>query len=231
MATENWIVCLKHGDKYSAEYVNILYNMVHRHCTIPFKFACITEDPSGLNSAIHHVNLPRQQLYGWWYKPWVFSSEFPLKGTILFMDLDIVINDSIDDLWDFSPGKFCIIHDFIKTFNTQWCKFNSSVFRFESDSGMEYIWDDLIGDTTQIANYRGDQEWMDDKIFDYTFWPNDWIVSYKWQVRNRNELTYINDKLNFNSISDISSDAKILVCHGDPKPHTIADNIIVSNWC
>ena len=33
--TKNFIVCLKHGTKYSSEYVNKLYNMVKRHCTIP----------------------------------------------------------------------------------------------------------------------------------------------------------------------------------------------------
>ena len=30
------ILCVKHGTKYSADYVNKLYNMVSRHCNISF---------------------------------------------------------------------------------------------------------------------------------------------------------------------------------------------------
>ena len=35
------IVCLKHGKKYSADYVNILYNMIRRNVTGDFNFYCI----------------------------------------------------------------------------------------------------------------------------------------------------------------------------------------------
>ena len=35
----NYIACLKHGTKYSPEYVNVIYNMVRRHCTIDYKFS------------------------------------------------------------------------------------------------------------------------------------------------------------------------------------------------
>ena len=28
---------------------------------------------------------------GWWYKPYVFNPDLPLKGTLLFIDLDVVI--------------------------------------------------------------------------------------------------------------------------------------------
>ena len=42
----NYIVCLKHGAKYSADYVNRLYNMTKRHCTVPFTFVCFTDDMS-----------------------------------------------------------------------------------------------------------------------------------------------------------------------------------------
>ena len=48
----NHVVCLKHGKKYSAEYVNLLFKMVSRHLTVPFNFVCFTEDPTGLDMGI-----------------------------------------------------------------------------------------------------------------------------------------------------------------------------------
>ncbi len=109
---DKWILCLKHGTKYSAEYVNKLYNMTTRHSSVPFKFACITENADGLDPNITVIPIPKYSVSGWWYKPWVFSSELPINGTILFLDLDIVVIKNIDSLWDFQPGKFCIIRDF-----------------------------------------------------------------------------------------------------------------------
>ena len=32
----NYIICMKWGTKYGAEYVNRLYNMVKRNLTLPF---------------------------------------------------------------------------------------------------------------------------------------------------------------------------------------------------
>ena len=48
----NHVVCLKHGKKYSAEYVNVLYRMVTRNLTVPHNFVCFTEDPTGLDMGI-----------------------------------------------------------------------------------------------------------------------------------------------------------------------------------
>ena len=51
----NHVICLKHGNKYSAEYVNVLHDMVCRHLTIPFNFVCFTENASGIKQGIQIV--------------------------------------------------------------------------------------------------------------------------------------------------------------------------------
>jgi len=86
---KNYILCLKHGTKYSAEYVNKLYNMVARNCTLDYEFVCLTDDPKGINENIKILPLPGH-LQGWWCKPYMFSKDLPLKGTVLYMDLDVV---------------------------------------------------------------------------------------------------------------------------------------------
>ena len=54
----NYVVCLKHGDKYSSEYVNILHNMVKRHTTIPINFVCFTENAQGIDPGIEIRPIP-----------------------------------------------------------------------------------------------------------------------------------------------------------------------------
>ena len=70
---KRYIVCLKHGNKYSAEYVNKLYWMCKRHTTLPFEFVCFTENPQDLVQEIRVETLPKVRgVNGWWYKPNVF---------------------------------------------------------------------------------------------------------------------------------------------------------------
>jgi len=47
-----YLVCVKHGNKYSSEYVNTLYRMSKRHCTLDFEFVCFTDDIKGLDKGI-----------------------------------------------------------------------------------------------------------------------------------------------------------------------------------
>ena len=38
---DNYILCLKHGVKYSPEYVNKLYSMTQKHCNVKHQFYCL----------------------------------------------------------------------------------------------------------------------------------------------------------------------------------------------
>ena len=229
----NWIVCLKHGTKYSSEYVNKLFNMTKRNSSVPFSFACITENPTGLDSNIKVIPIPKFKLEGWWIKPWVFSPDFPLDGTILFLDLDLVVIKNIDELWLYSPNKFCIIRDFTRSTVKEWNKFNSSVFRFEKGS-FSYVWENLIADTSQTTKMHGDQDWIFKQITDnFAFWPDEWMQSYKWEIRNKNDVVRdSNGKRVFKHIANpvIGSKTKILVFHGEPKPDQVLDPVVVQNW-
>lgn len=230
---DKWFVCLKHGKKYSSSYVNKLYNMVTRHCTVPHGFACITEDPSHLDQRIQVIPLPNfPGIEGWWYKPWVFSNDIPLDGTIIFLDLDIVIVQNIDSLWNYRPNDFCIIRDFNRVNIKDWNKFNSSIFKFQKGQ-FPSVWSNLIRDLSMVKRLHGDQDWIYSQIkTNYSFWPDEWIQSYKWEIRNRNDVVKIGLKRQFKEIANpkIDSRTKILVFHGDPKPDEVKDPIIVDNW-
>lgn len=228
----NWVVCLKHGTKYSSEYVNRLFNMCKRHITVPFNFACITENSTGIDPSIKIIPVPQIAVAGWWYKPWVFSDEIPIDGTILFLDLDIVIINNIDMVWTYQPEKFCIIRDFNRSTIKEWNKFNSSIFKFQKGN-FSFVWDNFIKDTSVTKRLHGDQDWIFNQVKrNFSFWPDEWMQSYKWEIRNRQDIIKVGIKRQFKDVANPKIDprTKILVFHGDPKPDEVRDPIVVDNW-
>jgi len=141
-----YVLCLKHGTKYSADYVNKLYNGVKRHCTLDFEFVCLTEDPSGINDDITVLPLPGG-ISGWWCKPYIFSNDLPLKGTVLYIDLDVVIANNIDKLFTWQPDRWCTLRDFTRVMRPTWHKYNSSVIRFRVGD-LDFVWTEYKKDRT-----------------------------------------------------------------------------------
>ena len=62
---KKYIICLKWGNKYGPEYVNKMYNMVKRNCTLDYEFICFTEDRNGIDRNIRTEPLPELGLHGW----------------------------------------------------------------------------------------------------------------------------------------------------------------------
>ena len=233
--TNNYVVCLKYGDKYSAEYVNKLYSMVKRNLTIPFEFVCFTENSEGIDSEIRVEPLKVQSgITGWWYKPMFFDKQFPLKGTILFFDLDVIIFENIDKLFRFQPGKFCIIRDFTRHQIKDWSKMNSSVFRLETGS-LSYVYDNFMSNVKlHTKRFHGDQDFIYSQVQkDFCFWPDEWIQSYKWEMRGKPPTSRVNGVRNFVKPGEpkILPETSVAVFHGEPNPHNCIDPWCASNWC
>ena len=173
----NHVVCVKWGNKYIPQYVNVLYNMVKRHTTVPYEFHCITDDPKGLDPHIDIIKLPQHPwIKTWWSKLWMFSPEFPLKGNILFFDLDVIIFKNIDSLFTHNPGKFNIIRDFNRCRVKDWKQSNSSCMRWEAGT-MDFLYNDFVKDHAQVMRRNwGDQDWVMKRANnEITHWPDDWI--------------------------------------------------------
>jgi len=235
---KRYIACLKHGTKYDASYVNTLYNMCKRNMTLPFEFVCFTENQTDLHKDIRIEPLPQHRgLSGWWYKPMFFDKNFPLDGTLLYMDLDIVINANIDKLFTYRPDKFCIIRDFNRSLRSDWNRMNSSIFRLQSCS-MGYVYDEFMKDHgNNMRRYHGDQDWIYEqvksKVDTWSFWPDDWILSYKWEMRDRNDLHKpLNQPRNFRDKKEpkLLPNTCIAVFHGEPHPHQCEDDWVKENW-
>ena len=228
------VICLKHGTKYDPIYVNNLYNMIKRHLTVPHRFVCFTEDPRHVNPAIQIKVLPNNpSLSGWWWKPYIFKSDhFPAGDINLFIDLDMVIVRNIDNLIDYLPGKFVGLKDVSRALYPMNEKLCSAFMRWPSGQ-FDDIWSSIDASPDISKRFRGDQDWvwnLHNKSI--KFFPDKWIVSYKWEVRSRDENVRINGRYNFNSIRNVELDptTSVLAFHGTPNPHEVMDPIIVDNW-
>jgi len=231
----NYVLCLKHGDKYSAKYVNTLYSMVKRNLTIPFKMVCLTDNKKDINENILCLDLPKE-LSGWWCKPYMYSPDLPLPedSNIRYMDLDVVISGNLNKLFTFQPGKWCVIRDFTRAMQPGWQKYNSSVIRFKHGQ-LRHVWTDFISNPQKIiSTHFGDQDWLwTSAKGTATLWPDEWIRSWKWEVRKDRTLkSGAKGNRKFAQIEDVKPPAECCICvfHGDPNPHNCEDPWVEINW-
>lgn len=216
MSTKKTVVCLKYGDKYSSDYVNKLRSMTARHCSYDHDFVCFTDNRSGIDSDIVTIPLKTyDDIHGWWYKTFLFDPSYGLRGTLLFMDLDVVIFNGIDKFFDYSPSEFCVSRGFRKDNKNG---MNSSCFRFVSGT-YSYIYEDFMMDRNAIMKrLHGDQDWFQEKIHDHVFWPDDWLMSYKWGIEQKDGSVKYKDE------------TSIAVFHGKPDPHEVNAEWVKNNW-
>ena len=230
----NHVVCVKWGNKYISKYANVLHDMVKRNTTVPYEFHCITEDTNQLDSHINVIDLPKDPwIKTWWSKLWMFSPEFPLKGNVLFFDLDVIVHKNIDELFTYDPGNFMIIRDFNRCRVPQWKLSNSSVMRW-TPGKLDYLWNEFKQNPSQVMQQNhGDQDWITKRAKkDINHWPDDWIQSYKWEMiglKDTKLLTKDGRKF-FRTPAKVTEHNKVAVFHGEPKPFNCADQWVVDNW-
>jgi len=196
------IICLKYGDKYGPEYVNHLYNMTHRFCSLPFRFVCFTENTQGISKNIEVKPLllcNQSNITGWWHKLSFFQKKiYDLEGTVLFLDLDLVITNTIDKFFELE-GEFLAIWDWMHGYTKN--TYNSSVMRWQVGE-QTHVWDKFQKNPRKIMDkYPGDQEFISE-IGQLTSWPKAWCASYKWQ----------------HGWENIDPETSIMVFHGRPNP-------------
>ena len=249
------VICLKWGDRYPAFFVNRLYAGVRAHLHRPFRFVCVTDDPSGLADGIEAAPFPAPP-EGWrrdWPHIYVKLLLFrdglaSLEGPTLFLDLDVVIVDDLDCFFDYRPGEFCIIHNWVERRKQLFRKpppvGNSSMFRFEAGrSGAVY--DEFFSDMERATDrklFRTEQAFLThavrQRLGKVNWWPDEWVRSFK---RHSQRIFPLNLFLQ----PKLPPRVKVLVFHGRPDPdeaiagyrgkrihqHTVPAPWIRDFWC
>lgn len=177
------VVCMKWGDRYGPEYVNRLYGMVRRQTTGPLRFVCMTDDRAGIRSEVEcwdcpEIAIPEPHARRGWRKVTLFAERLgDLAGEVLFLDLDVVVVDDIDPLFEYGE-------DFVLMKN--WSQpgsgiGNTSVYRF-TVGGHPYLLSRLLADPEGIiGEHVNSQTYISRTIRSKMFWPDEWCVSFKVQ--------------------------------------------------
>jgi hypothetical protein len=227
------VLCVKWGNKYISQYVNVLKSMCQRHLTVPYQFHCLTESPQGLDKDINVIPLPNLPgIKTWWSKLYMFSPDLPIKGTVLYFDLDVIVFRNINNLFDHAPGTFQIIRDFNRCRVKDWKLSNSSVMRWETGK-LDYLWNEFKDRSNVImGNNHGDQDYITKRAEkDINHWPDEWIRSYKWEMIGRKDTKIEKGaKKVFQHPPTINSENQVAVFHGEPKPFNCGDQFVVDNW-
>jgi hypothetical protein len=211
------VICMKWGVKYGPEYVNKLRAMVRRHLARPHRFVCFTDDVTGLDLAagieappLPPMDLPPDKERGWRKLSTFAAPLADLRGSVLFLDVDVVIVGGLDVFFD-RPGPFHIIHDWAKPWRITG---NSSVYRFEAGAHPDLLAEFLPNIDRVKREVRNEQEYLTREMHRrglLSYWPAEWCVSFKHNCLPVFPLNYL-------QIPRIPRGARIVVFHGHPNP-------------
>ncbi len=216
------VLCIKWGQKYGPDYVNKLYSMVSRHLRRPFRFVCLTDDGAGIDPAIEVKPIPAigfdefDQRKPWtfghgWLKLTSFADPlYDLQGRTLFLDLDIVIVDSLDPFFD-RAGEFTVIKEWDKSDDTG----NTSCYLYtigaHSDA-LAHLKNDYPASTSRVRN---EQEFITGYLARQgrlSYWPDGWCCSFKRHCMGNTLMSWF-------TTPRIPPGARLIAFHGRPNPH------------
>ena len=184
---------------YLPKHARRLHEMVAKHLKQPFRFVCLTNIAS-----VHLPFFDTQPIGhdwpGWWSKISLFQPG-RFEGRVLYLDLDVTVVGSLDDLADF-PESFIAIQDYAHPI-----RINSSVMVWDAGVAdhvylkfLEAV--ETFGASSPMEKMHGDQNWIHAHIHAARF-PKRWCPSYKAHVLPAGE---------------VPEDARVVVFHGLPKP-------------
>jgi len=168
----------------------------------------------------------------WWYKMQLFNSDL-FRGPLLYFDLDVVITGNIDWLWQLSLRHFWAIRDFKHLWRPHWTGVNSSVMWWNT-AQFDYIWKEVqqrnLSDI--MARYRGDQDLISEiiPISHRRFFNENWVKSWRWQCLDGGFDFARRTHRRPNIGTTVDVDTSIMIFHGNPKPDSVNDSVVLRYW-
>lgn len=223
------IVCYKWGKLYGSEHVNKLFNMVKRNLPAKHTFHCITDNSNGILSSILVHKLPDLIIKGNWQKLYTFSQDFLGLDNeyILFLDLDIVIIDSLSFVLE-APSKDLLI---AKNWSSKGCRVTSCCYRLRVGSKTN-IWNEFIKSPQEAiethhgkSSLHGDQQWVNHMLPNPDYFEANRVVSFKRHCNAKGKFVSVLGSEVWNSarrgIASPPTGASIISFHGKPDPQDV----------
>ena len=190
------IICIKWGTKYGADYANKLYGMVSRNITPPFRFVCFTDDTTDVRPEIECQELPQLDVtmptntLGKWPKSRLWGEKLgDLTGTVLFVDLDVIIVDSLDPFFEYGEPDDVILS--YNPSNPLERLGQTSCFRFKVGS-LVSLQEKFKADPQGIADkYRFEQRFVTRNVpGGVKLFPKKWVAHFRRKCRQPFPLNY-----------------------------------------
>ena len=216
------VICIKWGKCYGPEYVNRLYNMVVRNTTYHINFYCFTDNSDGLSESVIVKPLPVMHVeelkYAYQKEAGLCDDELGgLTGQrVLYFDLDVLIIDNIDCLFEYpNDDGFYIINDW----NTNGSTVGQATCYSWVVGTLGYIKKYFEGHSEEIYKkfYTASQEYLSSKVIEkygkLNFWKDSWIKSFRFHCLPTPLIPFLR-KIR---MAKIPKGAKIIAFHGNPK--------------
>jgi hypothetical protein len=207
-------------DDLPSKYVNNLYYGVRDHTDLKFEFICFTNEKLDLDENIQVRPFKMPVLDGVLPRLYMFSKEAGLFGhQVLCIDIDVIIVGSLNRLMGYQ-GLFCSRSDFGRD-----RKPDGDVMSFKAcEETEDLFWKPLISDLKETMRITQGRE---------RFWI--WHVTEKNKATNNLWDDYaprqvVSYKRDVKRIGAVPRDARIISCHGHPRPHQVTDKWIKDYW-
>jgi hypothetical protein len=154
-------------------------------------------------------------------------------GNMLYLDLDVVIADSLDWIPEHTTDYLWTIRDFRYLQRRDTVTMNSSVMWFNVDR-FSWIWDRFsqADFKATIKSYPGDQDYIGAAldVNQRRFFDDFRFESFRWQCLDGGYDFARRRHLQPGTGVQIQSGTSVVVFHGNPKPHQTTDPVIREHW-
>lgn len=161
---------------FGVEYVERLKSMADRFAGAEFQMVCLTDRPDELPRDIRPICIsPFPDVKAWWNKLLLFSPSMPLRGRVVYLDLDVLL---VNFLWPIVEQTSRIaLAPHAGNFNgagglSVVKRYNSSVMSFEAGS-MPSLFTRWTPDVAR--RLWGDQDWIGEQVPDEQTMPLAWF--------------------------------------------------------
>ena len=228
--------CVIHGDGYNWVYVDRLYKMLSRHITPGVRLHVYTEEHREVPHPYIKHSLLNWGISGpkksWWYKIQVFNRDYH-NGALLYFDLDTVIVDNIDWIWNLPLQYFWTVKDFKHLWRPLFTGVNSSIMWFSTQT-FDHVWNNFKNQELNqiIRKYHGDQDYITEVIptAERRFFEQNRVKSWRWECLDGGYSFTQKRHLLPGTGTTILHPTSVLIFHGKPKPSDVADPVIVQHW-
>ena len=212
------LICIKWGTKYGPEYVNRLRGMIERNITPPFRLVCFTDNGAGLHPDIIVRPLPRldyeapRNTRGKWPKSRLWGDLGDITGTVLFLDLDVVIVGNLDSFFSHGDDSDTILATNPRSVKPFEKLGQTSVYRMQVGK-LTPLQKIFQADPQGIADqYRYEQRFVTRRApGGVKFWPKGWVVHFRADCVPAFPMRYWRDPT-------IPPDARIVIFAGHLNP-------------